>query len=120
MGLPTILADELDANIDLVGTEFALPDPRYIDPDLGEQQRREHVVAQQLAAFEEGRSRCTRDARRCRGEAMGGRSFGMYRTRRLRYHTSSNRSATYGSVAVAASALPVRPTWRSSLRTVSH
>jgi isoquinoline 1-oxidoreductase beta subunit len=108
MGLPTILADELDANIDLVGTEFALPDPRYIDPDLGEQATggstsvhsswlplrkagaaaRAMLVAAAAKQWAVDPSECT---------AREGSV----------YHTSSNRSATYGSVAVAASALPV-------------
>jgi isoquinoline 1-oxidoreductase beta subunit len=108
MGLPTVLADELDANIAHVRTEFGPPDVRFIDPDLGDQATggstsahstwlplrhagataRAMLIAAAAKQWSVDASECT---------AREGSV----------YHAASNRSATYGALAITASTLLV-------------
>lgn len=107
-GLPTILADELDASMDHVKVEFAPAEPRYIDPEFGEAltgastsiphswmpfrqagaTARAMLIAAAAKQWSVDPSSCT---------AKNGRI----------YHQSSNRSASYGSLALAAAMLPI-------------
>jgi isoquinoline 1-oxidoreductase beta subunit len=105
-GLPTILADELDASMDHVRIEFAPADPRYIDPLYGDMitggstsvahlwtplrqagaTARAMLVTAASQQWQVDPSTCT--------------------TREgVVYHAASQRSATYGSLAAAASAI---------------
>ena len=105
-GLPTILADELDASMDRVRIEFAPADPRYIDPLYGDMitggstsiahlwtplrqagaTARAMLVSAAAAQWQVDPSTCT-----TREGSV--------------YHAASQRSATYGSLAMAAAAL---------------
>jgi isoquinoline 1-oxidoreductase beta subunit len=97
-GLPTVLADELDADPQRVRTECAPPDTAYVDPELGEQATggstsihstwlpmrragaaaRAMLVAAAAKQWDVDPVTCTtRDG--------------------VVYHADSNRSATYGS-----------------------
>ena len=107
-GLPTMLADELDADPQSIRTEVAPPNAAYLDPELGEQATggstsinstwlplrkagaaaRAMLVAAAAKQWDVDPSTCT-----ARSGAV--------------YHAGSNQSATYGSLASAASALPV-------------
>lgn len=107
-GLPTILADELDASMDHVKVEFAPAEPRYIDPEFGEAltgastsvthswmplrqagaTARAMLIAAAAKQWSVDPSSCT---------AKNGRI----------HHQSSNRSASYGSLAPAAATLPI-------------
>ncbi|HEX3462711.1 MAG TPA: molybdopterin cofactor-binding domain-containing protein [Candidatus Elarobacter sp.] len=108
MGMPTIVADELDAAPAHMRTEFAPPDPRYIDKELQDQvtggstavhsswlplrragaTARAMLVAAAAAEWDVPPSSCT--------------------TREsVVYHVASGRRATYGNLAAAASRLPV-------------
>lgn len=107
-GLPTILADELDASMDRVRYELAPTDPRYNHPGFGEiltggslsvrdmwlplreagATARAMLVAAAAKQWSVDPSSCT---------TKNG----------LVYHAASSRSATYGSLADAAATLPV-------------
>ncbi len=107
-GLTTIVADELDADMRLVRTEVALADARYVDPAYGTMvtggstsvshmwvplrtaaaTARAMLVAAAAKQWSVEPSTCT-----TRSSTV--------------YHAPSNRSATYGSLATAAAALPV-------------
>ncbi|MDB5040620.1 MAG: xanthine dehydrogenase family protein molybdopterin-binding subunit [Candidatus Eremiobacteraeota bacterium] len=108
MGMPTILADELDANIDHVRTEFAPPNLRYIDPDIGDQ-----VTGGSTAAHSGWMPlRRAGAAARAMLVAAAAKQWGVEPSECTTragsvYHRRSNRTATYGSLAIAASALPV-------------
>ncbi len=107
-GLPTILADELDASMSRVRIEFAPADKRYISPEFGDQvtggstsilgswmpfrragaTARSMLVAAAAKQWGVDPSTCTtRDS--------------------VVYHEISKRSATYGSLASAAATMPV-------------
>jgi isoquinoline 1-oxidoreductase beta subunit len=107
-GLPTILADELDADPRRVRTEFAPPSAAYVDPELGEQAtggstaiRSSWLPLRQAGATARAMlvaaaaKRWNVDPLQC--TARNG----------VVYHSASHRSASYGSVALAASALPI-------------
>jgi isoquinoline 1-oxidoreductase beta subunit len=107
-GLPTILADELDASMDRVRFEFGPADPRYNSPRFGE------ILT--------GGSLSVRDMWLPLREA-GATARAMLVTAAAKqwsvdpsscttkngvvYHAVSKRSATYGSLADAAATLPV-------------
>ena len=107
-GLPTILADELDASMDHVRFEFAPADPAYVDPVFGDMvtggstsvpdswlplrhagaTARAMLIAAAAREWNVPASECT--------------------TRPgVVWHAASRRSATYGSLAAAAAALPL-------------
>ena len=107
-GMPTILVDELDGAIERVRTEFAPPDMRYIDPALGDQVTGGSTAANSgwmplRQAGATARAMLVSAAAKAWGvdpvecSTRGGTV----------YHHGSNRSATYGSLAIAASGLPV-------------
>jgi len=108
VGMPTILADELDADIERVRTEFAPPDSRYIDPYLGDQ------ATGGSTATKSGWMPLRQAGATARAMlvAAAAKQWGVdpaeCTTRAgTVYHGSSNRAATYGSLAIAASTLPV-------------
>jgi isoquinoline 1-oxidoreductase subunit beta len=110
-GLPTILADELDASMDRVRYEFAPADPSYNDPIFGSMvtggstsiadmwmplrqagaTARAMLVAAAAKTWSVDPAQCTTN-------------------NGVVYHAASQRSATYGSLAAAAAALPVPAT----------
>jgi isoquinoline 1-oxidoreductase beta subunit len=108
MGMPTILADELDANIERVRTEFAPPDPRYIDADLGDQ-----VTGGSTAAHSSWMPlRRAGATARAMLVSAAAKQWGVDASECTTHagtvhHAATGRSATYGGLAVAASALPV-------------
>lgn len=107
-GLPTILADELDASMDRVKVEFAPADARYVDPLFGEQLtgastsvadcwmplRQAGATARAMLIAAAAKQWST-DPASCTAKS------GMV------YHVASHRSASYGSLALAAATLPV-------------
>ena len=107
-GLPTILADELDADPQRIHTQFAPPNAAYVDPELGEQATggSTSINSTWLPLRHAGA------AARAMLVAAAAKQWGVdaatCTTREsVVYHADSNRSATYGSLALAASALPV-------------
>jgi isoquinoline 1-oxidoreductase beta subunit len=109
LGLPTVLADELDASMDQVRTEFAPAAPAYGDPAYGGDMitggstsvahgwmplrqagatARAMLVSAAAAQWSVDPATCTTKS----GSV---------------YHQASNRSATYGSLANAAAAIAV-------------
>ena len=109
MGLPTILADELDAAFDRVKIEFAPAAPQYGDPG-------------NLGAMVTGGSLSIKDgwmplrnagaAARAMIVAAAAKQWGVdpssCRTKAGSvYHDPSNRNASYGSLVEAAKAIPV-------------
>jgi isoquinoline 1-oxidoreductase beta subunit len=108
MGLPAILADELDAAPEQLRTEVAPPDPKYIDPLLGDMATggstsiagnwmplRHAGATARAMLVSAAASQWNVDASACTTSAG------------VVSHAASNRSATYGSLALAAAALPV-------------
>jgi isoquinoline 1-oxidoreductase subunit beta len=107
-GLPTIVADELDANMELVRFEVAPPDVRYIDPEFGVMitggstsvadmwmplrnagaSARTMLIAAAAKQWNVDPSSCT-----AKNSTV--------------YHAASNQSATYGSLVTAAAKEPV-------------
>jgi len=107
-GMPTILVDELDASLDRVRTDFAPPEVRYIDPILGDQVTggSTSVNGAWMPLRQAGATA------RAMLVAAAAKQWGVDAaqcTTRLGtvYHQASNRSATYGSLAIAAAAQPV-------------
>lgn len=107
-GLPTILADELDASMDLVKVQFAPAGPSYIDTLFGEQltggstsvsdswmQLRQAGATARAMLITAAAKQWSVDA-----SSLSAKNSSIY-------HQASNRSASYGSLAVAASSLPV-------------
>lgn len=107
-GLPTILADELDADPDRIRTQVAPPDAAYVDPELGEQATggstsinstwlplRHAGAAARAMLVAAAAKQWAADPDTC--VARNG----------VVYHVASNRSATYGNLALAAATLPV-------------
>ena len=107
-GLPTTLADELDADPQRIRTEVAPPNAVYVDPELGEQAtggstsmqstwlplRRAGAAARAMLVAAAAQQWQVDPATCATREGVV-------------FHTASNRSATYGSLASAASGLPV-------------
>jgi isoquinoline 1-oxidoreductase subunit beta len=107
-GLPTILADELDAAIDRVRFEFAVADPAYNDPLFksmvtgGSTSVPDSWMPLRTAGATARAMLVTAAAKQWSVEPSS------CSTRNgVVYHTPSNRSATYGSLASAAATLPV-------------
>jgi isoquinoline 1-oxidoreductase beta subunit len=107
-GLPTILADELDASIDRVRVECPPYDARYVDPMFGEaftggststpsmwMPLREAGAAARAMLVAAAAKEWSVDPSSCTTKTG------------VVYHTPSNRQATYGSLADAAASLPV-------------
>jgi isoquinoline 1-oxidoreductase beta subunit len=107
-GLPTILADELDASMNQVKVEFAPADPRYIDPVLGEaltggstsvpdswMPLRQAGATARAMLITAAAKQWSVDPSSC--SAKNG----------VVHHMASNRSASYGSLALAAATVPV-------------
>src|SRR4029077_6630123 len=109
MGLPTILADELDAPFDRVKIEFAPAAPQYVDPgNLGK------MVTGGSVSIKDGWMplRNAGAAARAMLVAAAAKQWGVdpssCRTRAGSvYHDASNRSASYGSLTEAAKAIPI-------------
>ncbi len=107
-GLPTVLADELDADSQYIRTRFAPPNAVYVDPELGEQATggSTSINSTWLPLRHAGATA------RAMLVAAAAKQWGVEpascTTREsVVYHADSNRSATYGSLALAAAALPV-------------
>jgi isoquinoline 1-oxidoreductase beta subunit len=107
-GLPMILAEELDADWSLVGTEFAPADPVYANP----------LLAMQMTGGSTGVPSSWDPLRRAGAEARamllaaGAARFGVpkaeCRTEQSSVaHVPSGRSLTYGELVAAAAQLPV-------------
>jgi isoquinoline 1-oxidoreductase beta subunit len=107
-GLPTILADELDASMDQVRTEFAPADPRYVDPVFHD------MITGGSTSVADSWQPLRRAGATARAMLIGaaakqwGVDPGTCTTRAGTVrHEPSNRSASYGSLAAAAATLPV-------------
>jgi len=108
LGLPTIVADELDASMDHVRTEFAPANPIYIDPVYGDMVTggstsiAHHWMPLRQAGATARAMLVTAAATQWNVDAA------QCTTRDSKvYHAASNRSATYGSLASAAATVPV-------------
>ena len=109
MGLPTILADELDAPFDRVKIEFAPAAPQYVDPgNLG------FMVTGGSVSIKDGWMPLRNAGATARAMivAAAAKQWGVdpssCRTKAGSvYHDSSNRNASYGSLVEAAKAIPV-------------
>ena len=109
MGLPTILADELDARFDRVKIEFAPATPQYVDTG-----NLNVMVTGGSLSIKDGWMplRNAGAAARTMLIAAAAKQWGVNPSacRALAgsvYHDASNRSATYGSLAEAAKTIPV-------------
>jgi isoquinoline 1-oxidoreductase beta subunit len=108
LGLPTILADELDADPQRIRTEVAPPSAAYIDPELGEQATggSTSINSTWLPLRNAGA------AARAMLVGAAAKQWAVdpdtcVTRNSVVYHAASNRSATYGSLALAAAALAV-------------
>lgn len=117
MGLPTILADELDASIARVRTEFAPPDPRYIDPALGT------MATGGSTSVNSGWLPLRKAGATARAMllAAAAQQWGVPKTEcttraGVVYHEASKRNVTYGSLVALASAqeIPTDVTLKST------
>lgn len=107
-GLPTILADELDASMDHVRTEFAPADPRYVDTQFGDMITggSTSIPDSWLPLRHAGAT--ARAMLIATAAKQWGVDPGTCTTRNgVVYHQPSNRSASYGSLAAGAATLPV-------------
>jgi isoquinoline 1-oxidoreductase beta subunit len=106
-GLPTVLADELDVDPQRIRTEVAPPNAAYVDPELGEQATGGSTSIQSTW-LPLRRAGATARAMLVAAAAKQWDVDPVTCTTRagVVYHAASARSATYGSVALAASALP--------------
>jgi isoquinoline 1-oxidoreductase subunit beta len=107
-GLPTILADELDASIDRVRTEFAPADPKYVDPVFGD------MITGGSTSIADSWMPLRRAGATARAMlvAAAAKQWGVDPAACTTHegvvsHQPSNRTATYGSLAAAAATLPV-------------
>jgi isoquinoline 1-oxidoreductase beta subunit len=108
-GLPTILADELDASMNNVRIQFAPADPRYGDPGLGGD-----MVTGGSTSIPDSWMPLRHAGATARAMlvAAAAKQWGVdaaaCTTRDgVVYHQPSNRSASYGSLAATAATLPV-------------
>lgn len=102
-GLPTLVAEELDAAMDRVRIEFALPGPDY--PDMGTggstsvreswMPLREAGATARAMLVAAAAKQWGVDPQTCRTRAS------------VVYHNPTNRSASYGSLATAAATMPI-------------
>jgi len=107
-GLPTILADELDASMDHVRTEFAPADPRYVDTQFGD------MITGGSTSIQDSWLPLRQAGATARAMliAAAAKRWGVDpSTCTTRdgtvHHQPSNRSASYGSLAAVAATLPV-------------
>ena len=107
-GLPTILADELDAAMERVQIEFALADPRYTDPGFGDMVTGGSTSVAHLwlplrqAGATARAMLVTAAARKWNVDPSTCTAHDGFV-----YHTPSQRSASYGSLATAAASIEV-------------
>ncbi|MDB5028983.1 MAG: xanthine dehydrogenase family protein molybdopterin-binding subunit [Candidatus Eremiobacteraeota bacterium] len=105
-GLPTILADELDASMDRVRTEFAPADPRYADGGDMVTGGSTSVADSWMPLRHAGAT--ARAMLIAAAAKQWGVDAAACTTRDgVVYHQPSNRSASYGSLAAVAATLPV-------------
>jgi len=109
MGLPTILAEELDAAIDHVRIEFAPADPTYGDPGFGGD-----MVTGGSTSVSHSWTTLRKAGATARAMlvAAAAQQWNVDATtcttsKGVIYHASSKRRVSYGSVAVAAAGIPV-------------
>jgi isoquinoline 1-oxidoreductase subunit beta len=108
VGLPTILADELDAEIERVRTEFAPPDLRYVDPALGDQVTGGSTsVSSGWIPLRQAGATARAMLVAAAAKRWGVDAAACTTRQGTVYHASSDRSATYGSLAVDASNQPL-------------
>jgi isoquinoline 1-oxidoreductase beta subunit len=107
-GLPMIVAEEMDASIDLVRFENAPADPRYIDPAYGD------MITGGSASVHDGwmplreagaTARAMLVAAAAKQWSVDPSSCSTKNS--VVYHAASNRKASYGSLAKSAAALPI-------------
>jgi isoquinoline 1-oxidoreductase beta subunit len=102
-GLPTILADELDASMDRVKIEFAPADPVYIDPQYGDMVTGGSTSIAHLWTPLRQAGATARAMLVAAAAQQWGVDASTCTTREGSvYHAPSHRNATYGSLAGAA------------------
>ena len=107
-GLPTILADELDASMDLVRIEFAPADAAYDDPVFGSMITGGSTsVADAWMPLRQAGATARAMLISAAAHQWGVDASACVARAGIVYHVPSSRSATYGSLAIAAAALPV-------------
>jgi isoquinoline 1-oxidoreductase beta subunit len=121
-GLPTILADELDADVQRIRTEIAQPNSAYIDPELGEQATGGSTAIHSTWLPLRRAGAAARFMLIAAAAKQWGVDPATCTTRAgVVYDATSNRSASYGTLAVSAGAQPVptnidlKPTHRFTL-----
>ena len=108
LGLPTILADELDADPQRIRAEVASPNPVYVDPELGEQATGGSTSINSTWLPLRNAGATARAMLVAAAAKQWAVDTDTCVTRKgVVYHAASSRSATYGSLALAAAALPV-------------
>ncbi|MDB5094989.1 MAG: molybdopterin-binding domain of aldehyde dehydrogenase family protein, partial [Candidatus Eremiobacteraeota bacterium] len=108
-GLPTLVADELDASMNNVRVEFAPADPKYGDPGLGGDMITGGSTSMPDSWLPLRQAGATARAMLLAAAAkQWGVDPATCTTRDgVVYHQPSNRSARYGSLAATAATLPV-------------
>ena len=109
MGLPTILAEELDAAVERVRIEFAPADPVYGDPGFGGDMVTGGSTSVSHLWSTLRKAGATARAMLVAAAAQQWKVDAPTCTTRegVTYHAPSRQQASYGSVAVAAASLPV-------------
>jgi len=109
MGLPTLVAEELDAAIERVRIEFAPADPVYGDRGFGGDMVTGGSPSVSHSWWTLRKAGATARAMLVAAAAQQWKVDATTCTTResVIYHTSSQRQASYGSVAVAAAGIPV-------------
>ena len=109
MGLPTILAEELDAAVERVRIEFAPADPVYGDPGFGGDMVTGGSTSVSHLWSTLRKAGATARAMLVAAAAQQWKVDAPTCTTRegVIYHAPSRQQASYGSVAVAAASLPV-------------
>ena len=108
VGLPTILADELDADWNLVHVEIAPPDQKYIDPVFGTMITGGSTsVADMYTPLRTAGATARAMLVTAAAQQWSVDPSACTTSKSTVYHSSSNRSATYGSLVDAASKLAV-------------
>ncbi|HEV8022485.1 MAG TPA: molybdopterin cofactor-binding domain-containing protein [Candidatus Lustribacter sp.] len=107
-GLPTILADELDAALDRIRYTFAPAEPAYNNPIFGEQATGGSTAVQGMWMPLRQAGATARAMLVAAAAKQWGVAPAECTTRAgVVYHAPSSRSATYGSLSAAAAAMPV-------------
>jgi isoquinoline 1-oxidoreductase subunit beta len=102
-GLPTIVADELDANMDLVRYEIAPADVQYVDPVFGTMITGGSTSVANMWLPLRNAGAAAREMLIAAAAKQWNVDPSSIATKDSTvYHTPSNRSATYGSLAAAA------------------